>query len=127
MINNDQQDNFYCKLGEIIRQYRQLKKINQDDLAKHVGLSRVSIVNIEKGIQKVQVHTLLEIANFLNFSIDELKPFAKSDQELSTKIYEKNIKKESLQLNDQVFGKNLFEEFIRLSFKKNALNNGSKD
>jgi transcriptional regulator with XRE-family HTH domain len=127
VLNEEQQDKLYCMLGEIIKQKRQEKKLNQEDLAKQVALSRVSIVNIEKGIQKVQIHTLLEIASFLNFSIDELIPFAVNRTEISTKTYEKNIYKESLQLNNQQFGMSLFEDFIKLSQKKNALNNGTKD
>ena len=65
---------FYKNLGESIRDFRKNANISQEALANHVGLSRVSMLNIEKGKQKVQIYTLYEIAFFLNTTLEKLMP-----------------------------------------------------
>lgn len=64
---------FYQSLGKQIKDERLLRKISQDDLAKSIKLSRVSVVNIEKGIQKIQVHTLILLASILDLDLNHLK------------------------------------------------------
>ncbi len=65
---------FYIELGARIQTIRKNKKINQDNLAEEVGLNRTSIVNIEKGRQKVLIHTLINIASALKADLNELIP-----------------------------------------------------
>jgi transcriptional regulator with XRE-family HTH domain len=72
VLSEDQRIAVYNKLGQCIRQYRVAAKIKQDLLADYIGLTRVSIVNIEKGKQKVQIHTLLEISKYLQIPISSL-------------------------------------------------------
>ena len=47
---------FYKNLGEAIRNARKKANISQETLANHVCLSRISMLNIEKGKQKVQIY-----------------------------------------------------------------------
>jgi transcriptional regulator with XRE-family HTH domain len=65
---------FYIDLGSNIQAIRKQQKINQDKLAEDVGLNRTSIVNIEKGRQKVLIHTLINIASALDADLKELIP-----------------------------------------------------
>lgn len=65
---------FYIELGANIQAIRKQLKVNQDDLAKTVGLNRTSIVNIEKGRQKVLIHTLINIASALDADLKDLLP-----------------------------------------------------
>ncbi|HEV2800972.1 MAG TPA: ImmA/IrrE family metallo-endopeptidase [Pyrinomonadaceae bacterium] len=67
-------ERLYFQIGEKIRTGRERSQLTQEDLARKVGLTRTSITNIEKGQQRVQVHTLYTIAEFLDISIYELLP-----------------------------------------------------
>ncbi len=73
MIPTNLQD-FYSELGTRIRKARMDSQINQDVLAQQLGLTRASIVNIEKGRQRPMVHTLIEIAAILNVNFTSLIP-----------------------------------------------------
>lgn len=79
---------FYKNLGESIRDLRKKEKLSQETLANHLNLSRISIVNIEKGKQKVQIYTLYNIAKYLKVSMDNLMP-ERSVDIISNKIMEK--------------------------------------
>jgi transcriptional regulator with XRE-family HTH domain len=66
---------FNQKLGSNIRTARLKKEIKQDDLATRLGFkSRISVVNIENGKQNVQLTTLIEIADYLKESMNDLIP-----------------------------------------------------
>ncbi|MCW3122611.1 MAG: hypothetical protein JWQ38_2103, partial [Flavipsychrobacter sp.] len=71
MLPENIQDYFYLRLGELIKEARNKVDVKQEKLAEFLGLSRVSIVNIEQGKQKVQIHTLLEIINYLEIPITD--------------------------------------------------------
>jgi transcriptional regulator with XRE-family HTH domain len=58
----------YKMIGERIRDERQKRHLTQDELASRVGLKRASITNVEKGRQKLLVHTLVQIADSLGTS-----------------------------------------------------------
>jgi transcriptional regulator with XRE-family HTH domain len=64
---------FYSQVGEKIRE-RRGKNLSQEALAMAVGLTRSSISNIEKGRQKLLLHTLIDIANALNVEAAALLP-----------------------------------------------------
>ena len=68
------ENQFFTNLGANISSIRIKKGINQDDLATYFGLSRPSIVNIEKGKQKPSIYTLILIANYLMVDIKDLIP-----------------------------------------------------
>jgi transcriptional regulator with XRE-family HTH domain len=67
-------DSLYREIGELVRAEREQAHVTQDELAARVGLTRTSITNIEKGRQKVQVHTLYAIAGILRISAYNLLP-----------------------------------------------------
>lgn len=67
----------YPKIGQRIRETRTKKQISQQDLAKEIGLTRTSIVNIEQGRQKIMIHSLYAVAKVLDVPVATLLP--KSD------------------------------------------------
>ena len=70
-------DGLYVSLGRMIRSRRARVEMTQDELARLVGMTRTSITNIERGRQKVQLHTLYDIAAALGVSTQDLLPPAK--------------------------------------------------
>jgi transcriptional regulator with XRE-family HTH domain len=64
----------YTNVGARIRDERERRNLSQEMLADRVGLTRASITNIEKGRQKVLLHTLLEIARVLDLKPTRLLP-----------------------------------------------------
>lgn len=64
--------NLYRTVGAHIAEARQQRGIRQSDLAEAVGLTRASIANIERGEQRIQVHTLIAAAQALNIDPADL-------------------------------------------------------
>lgn len=64
----DNSSAFYEEVGQRIYKYRDERGMTQEELASHVSLARTSITNIEKGRQKLLIHTLVDIANALDKS-----------------------------------------------------------
>jgi DNA-binding XRE family transcriptional regulator len=64
----------YAETGRLIRDSRKAKGISQGRLAASVGLSRTSITNIERGRQKLLLHTLVDIARVLGVEPYSLLP-----------------------------------------------------
>lgn len=64
----------YEAIGNNIRRIRLRRGITQEALAGLTSLSRASIANIEKGRQRLLVHTLWEIARALDVDPGELFP-----------------------------------------------------
>lgn len=65
---------FYEALGARIAEIRQAAHISQQQLAECAGMSRPSMVNIEKGRQPVDILPLMKMAEFLKVSLSELLP-----------------------------------------------------
>lgn len=67
----------YMALGERIKRAREghpAGRMTQADLADAVGLERTSITNIEKGNQKIQLHTLYRLCEVLGLSLADSLP-----------------------------------------------------
>lgn len=94
MLDKEQQTLFYQKIGERIRDVRKLKEMNQDELANKLGISRVSLVNIESGKQRVPLHVFLDICESLKVTLNDLVPQNLTDPSLDTMTINK-IKKET--------------------------------
>ncbi len=60
----------YNKLGARIRELRLYQKMTQERLAENVNVTSKHISNIENGVSKVSVETLINIANSLNTTMD---------------------------------------------------------
>lgn len=64
----------YPRVGIRIRQAREARGMTQERLAQLAGLTRTSVVNIERGRQKVMLHTLYAMAEGLRVSVADLVP-----------------------------------------------------
>ena len=64
----------YEVVGEKISTTRHEKKMSQIDLAAKIGMSRASIVNIEKGRQHPPLHLLWQLADALDVDLLDLLP-----------------------------------------------------
>src|SRR5437879_5983184 len=69
----------YREIGSKIREGRERLGLTQEALAKHVGLSRTSITNIEQGRQTILVHQLVGFARALNVEPAALLPPSKTE------------------------------------------------
>lgn len=82
----------YSEIGNLIKKTRLLRKLTQADLSDKVGLTRASITNIERGKQKISIHTLYLIADVLNISPQSLIPepsaLQKTEGQLSENLSE---------------------------------------
>lgn len=117
MLSKEQQELFYKKLGTLIRAARERSENHnkQEVLSKQVGLSRASIVQIEKGIQKVQLHTLIQIAKCLQVEVNELIPPLESLQQEQNAKLVKKMDKEPLKDVDTADSKTKLTEFLKIS------------
>lgn len=82
-------EDFYTRLGARVREARDEKDITQESLGLMVSLSRTSITNIEKGRQKLLLHTFLDISSALQISPEHLLPqtrLEELDQQVKDKI-----------------------------------------
>lgn len=68
------QRRWYTELGLRIAIVREAKGRTQAQLAQRIGLSRVSVVNIEQGRQRVYADTLATIADALGVKVAKLLP-----------------------------------------------------
>ena len=59
-------------LGARVRHHRKLNDLSQEELAERAETSRVYISNIERGEATPSLEVLLNIANTLNVSADDL-------------------------------------------------------
>jgi DNA-binding XRE family transcriptional regulator len=67
----------YKRIGLLIAKARRSRKgtvVTQAQLAEHIGISRTSMVNIERGHHKVSIHHLYTIAESLGVSVIDLLP-----------------------------------------------------
>ena len=73
-MENTIRHQFYLEVGKSIRTARMRSNYSQLDLAKKLNMSRVSVVNIEKGRQSAPLYLIWVIASVLDTSINELIP-----------------------------------------------------
>ena len=59
-------------LAENLKTKRKEYELTQEDLAKRVGVDRVSISNFEAGLKIPSLNTTVAIADALHMSVDEL-------------------------------------------------------
>lgn len=67
-------DRYYAEVGRRIRDARDRSGMTQEALSSMVGLSRTSVTNIERGRQKLLLHTLRDIAAALGVAVAQLLP-----------------------------------------------------
>ena len=67
-------DAFYIHVGEKVRFQRKKAQMDQETLSRHLNLSRTTIINIEKGRQRLSLEHAWLTANILAISIEDLLP-----------------------------------------------------
>ncbi len=89
-------DELYRELGRKIRAARERSgQFSQEKLAKRLGISRASIVNIEAGRQHAPLHLLWEIAEILGTDLTLLIPRREELLQPSTPVQlDKNMVKQ---------------------------------
>lgn len=70
---------------------RKVAEIKQEDLADQVHLSRASIVNIEKGRHRAQLHVLYDLASALKCQVSDLLPHVEELQSHLTQDMSKQL------------------------------------
>lgn len=100
----------YQKLGQQIRQKRELAKLTQAQLAKRVDVLRTSITNIEAGRQKAPLHLIYELCAVLQVDIKDILPPLGELAEPQSSAIEiggrlKNIPPKSAELIDELLHK----------------------
>ena len=65
---------FYAEFGQRLADERNARNLSQELVAGRVGMSRTSIVNIEKGRQRVPLHMLYSLADALGVEVARLLP-----------------------------------------------------
>lgn len=65
---------FYLEVGEKVRAVRKAAGMDQENLARHLGLSRTTIINIEKGRQRLSLEQAWLISHIFEISITNLLP-----------------------------------------------------
>lgn len=73
-MNKSEQERLYVWLGQKIQSIRTSQKLSQTELGMDVGLSRSSIVNIERGYQHAPLHIYFHIAEVLKIPYTDLLP-----------------------------------------------------
>ena len=79
MLNMVHEAEYYRELGLRIQRSRLRQKLTQENLASLIGLSRTSMVNIERGRQKVLAHTLVRLARALKVELSDLAQVSNED------------------------------------------------
>lgn len=59
-------------IGQNIQNHRKMKKMTQETLAELVGIAVTTISHIEIGVRNPSLETLIDIANALGVSADQL-------------------------------------------------------
>jgi transcriptional regulator with XRE-family HTH domain len=73
MITRDS-DKFYKQVGELIRDERLKRGRSQEELAKYLDLTRMSVINLEKGRHRPSIYQLLLTAEYFDLEYSKLIP-----------------------------------------------------
>jgi transcriptional regulator with XRE-family HTH domain len=120
LLTKEEQNLFYGSIGSKIRAARIQADLKQEVLATRLGfVSHISIVNIESGKQKIQLHTLVEIADFLNIPLEDLlPPLSTIKKDISNKMLKSLNKEAAKELSNNPDALKKLEAFIKFSSAK---------
>lgn len=80
-------EEFYVAVGARIRAARRAHRLTQQALADVIGLSRASVVNIERGKQAIDLLTAVRCVTLLGLSsVDELVPRERAERDQLTDV-----------------------------------------
>ena len=82
VANSQNSSQVYFELGRLLRQARDRRGLTQAEVAASVGLTRTSVSNIEKGRQKMLLHSLYDFAGALGIEPASLLPQVTQTQRL---------------------------------------------
>ena len=77
----------YELVGRNVKKARQALNLTQEELALRVNMTRTSVTNIEKGRQKLLLHTLCDLALAMKVPVVQLMPDLQTDQPKITQIF----------------------------------------
>jgi DNA-binding XRE family transcriptional regulator len=116
VVTKEKENILYKNLGSLIQTARKKANLNQEDVAKNLGLSRISIVNIEHGRQKIQLHTLIKLILLLNTDINELlQPLFVIIKNSANQKAEKSINEEIDQFDNKENATKILKGFMTYS------------
>lgn len=97
MAEDQSIDAFYIYVGEKVRFHRKKARMDQETLSRHVNLSRTTIINIEKGRQRLSLEHAWLIAKVFGISFDDILPpvETKSVEEWKNEIQKVGVNKET--------------------------------
>jgi len=72
----EQEEQFYRDLGQRVLHARRKAGLTQQELSNALGMTRTSVVNIEKGRHKVLSFTLAALSQILKVEVSNLLPKA---------------------------------------------------
>lgn len=109
-------DELYHMIGNNLRTARErvLPRLSQDNLAKRVGVTRASIVNIEAGRQRAPLHVLWHIAEVLGVEVSSLIPSSSELSRAASPLHldESEVEKIERAANGDPRTKRLLSEFV---------------
>lgn len=107
----------YSEIGLRIKECRQNRGMNQETFAKLLNLTRASIVNIEKGRQRVTIHLLYDICKITNVNIKDILPDLQGETKLELlPTWKKKIEKAPV--GDKIRDQKLADFLIEITSKK---------
>lgn len=62
----------YCEIGKRIRQYRNAKRLSQEELAEKINISTTHMSHIETGNTKLSLPVLVDLSIVLGVHTDDL-------------------------------------------------------
>lgn len=92
-------DKFYKKLGIKIKKIREKTNLSQEALAEELGISRVSISQIETGNRKINTEELFKLAKIFNIPTDVLLDIKKDIEVIFEKAIMKPEKKQEIRIS----------------------------
>ena len=102
MISRDS-DKFYKKIGELIRDERIRSGRSQEELAKYLDLTRISVINLEKGRHRPSIFQLLLIAEYFDMDYTKIIPIITEAPTENKKIKLSDLK--NMVIDQETIGK----------------------
>ncbi|MCH8011001.1 MAG: DUF4065 domain-containing protein [Candidatus Marinimicrobia bacterium] len=90
---------FYNNLGVKIKKIREKIDLSQEALSRKLGISRVSISQIETGNRKISAEELVKLANIFNIPTDVLLDVKKDIEVIFEKGMKKSEKKQGIRIS----------------------------
>ncbi|WP_124979095.1 helix-turn-helix transcriptional regulator [Nonlabens xiamenensis] len=85
-LSHIDKDQFFSILSEKLYESRLKSGLSQEEVANKIGLTRASVINIEKGRQKVNIYLLWKFAELYSKGIQELLPPTNEPKKMSSKF-----------------------------------------